>query len=175
MTTATLARPASSSWINACILIGSALFVGALAVSAYFEPEWRVLHVFQGLIYVAVVVLAWRQSAWGYGAGACIATFWNVLLLFRSPFGTAAIEAIGTLARTGAMQRPDVWVQLFAVFGHFLIIVACLVAFLRERPDGTQWRRFVGGGVLAIGFLLVMAFTVGPPAAAEHLKQAFGL
>lgn len=65
-------------------------------------------------------------------------------------------------------------IQLLAACGHFLIIAGCLVGFLRLRPTGRQWAEFVGGGVLAIGFLVVMAFTVGPPEAAVHIRQALG-
>jgi hypothetical protein len=48
------------------------MFVLGLAVSAIFAPEWRVLHVLQSLIYVAVIALARRRSAWGFGAGLLI-------------------------------------------------------------------------------------------------------
>lgn len=176
MTTAVLSKPAAgATWINASILVGSVMFAIALAVSAYFEPQWRVLHVLQGLIYVAVVVLTRAQSPWGFGAGVFTATFWNVLVLFRSPVGSQGIEEFGKLIRGGQFERPDVWLQLFGAFGHCLIIVACLVGFLRLRPRTPQWSRFVAGGVISIGYLLAAAFTLGPPEAAQHIKQALGL
>jgi len=176
MTTSVLARPATGAkWINASIAVGSAIFILALAMSAFFEPQWRVLHVFQALIYVAVIVLTRRGSAWGFGAGVFIAVFWNVLLLFRSPFGPEAVRVIETLLRTGQPPDPGILIQLFAVFGHCLIIVGCLAGFLRTRPGARQWNQFVVGGVLTIGYLLVMAFTVGPPEAAQHIRQAFGV
>src|SRR6202012_1270352 len=40
------------------IYIGAAIFLVALLVSAILLPEFRVLHCFQALIYVAVIVLA---------------------------------------------------------------------------------------------------------------------
>ncbi len=40
-------------WANA---VSCLLFIFALAVSAYFEPAIRVLHVFQSLIYIAVMI-----------------------------------------------------------------------------------------------------------------------
>jgi hypothetical protein len=176
MTTTALARPAAGAkWINATIFVGSAIFIFALAVSAFFAPEWRVLHVLQALIYVAVIVLTRRTSAWGFGAGVLIAVFWNVLLLFRSPVGPEGVQVMETLIRTGHATQPDILIQLFAAFGHVLIIVACLVGFLRTRPTARQWNQFFAGGALAIGYLLVMAFTLGPPEAAQHIKQAFGL
>jgi hypothetical protein len=64
---------------------------------------------------------------------------------------------------------------LFAALGHVLIIIACLVGFLRTRPAGRQWREFVAGDASAIGYLLAMVWTVGPPEGVEHIKQALGL
>ena len=157
----------NATWIKASIIAGSAMFIFALAVSAFFAPQWRALHVMQALPYVAVIILTGRRSAWGYGAGVFMACFWNFLVLFRSPVGVALIH--------GAVQQPDIALQLFAALGHFLIIVACLVGFLRTRPAAHQWREFVAGGAIAIGYLLAMVWTVGPPEGVEHIKQAFGL
>jgi len=72
-------------------------------------------------------------------------------------------------------RDPSTLIQLFAACGHFLIIGACAAGFLRLGPTGRRWGEFVVGGVLAVGFLLVMAFTVGPPEAAVHIKGAIGL
>jgi len=171
MTTTALSRPSADAiWINAFIAVGSLIFVCALATSAYFEPQWRTLHFFQALIYVAIVVLARRHSAWGYGAGFVVPAFWNALLLFRSPVGAMGMQAVVH----GQMPDPGVVMQLFAAAGHFLIIIACLVGFARTRPAGRQWGAFAGGGILALAYLLVMAFTIGPPEAAQHIKQALG-
>ena len=168
MTTSVLSRPATDArWINASIAIGSVIFIFALAVSAFFEPQWRVLHFFQALIYVAVIVLTRRKSAWGFGAGVFIAVFWNFLVLFRTPVGSEALN--------GHLFEPGILIQLLAACGHFLIIVACLVGFFRLRPGGRQWSAFAGGGIIAIGYLLTMAFTIGPPEAAQHIRQALGI
>jgi hypothetical protein len=64
---------------------------------------------------------------------------------------------------------------LFGALGHFLIIIACLVGFSRTRPAGRQWAKFVAGGVIAVGYLLVMVWTIGPPEGVAHIKQALGL
>jgi hypothetical protein len=176
MTTSALTGPAADAkWINRSIVVGSAIFVFALAVAAIFAPQWRVLHVLQALIYVAVVVLARRNSAWGFGAGVFIGAFWNVLVLFRSPIGLQAVAGVGALIHGGPAPRPDVMLQAFAACGNFLIIAACLVGFFRTRPGARQWGQFAAGGVLAIGYLLAMVFTVGPPEGAQHIRQALGL
>jgi hypothetical protein len=175
MTPAAGSKPATNAtWINTFIVAGSVMFIVALAVSALFAPQWRILHLLQGSIYIVMIILTRRQSAWGFGAGALVATFWNGLVLLRSPVGPEGLHAIESLLRGGSAP-PDILLQLFGACGHFLIIAACLVGFLRLRPAAREWGQFVGGGVLAIAFLLVMAFTVGPPEAAVHIKHAFGL
>ncbi len=47
------------------LLTGAAIFVMALFWSAVLDPAIRLLHALQTLIYVAVVVLARRNSPWG--------------------------------------------------------------------------------------------------------------
>lgn len=162
-----MAAMTNARWINVSIIVGSVMFVIALAVSAIFLPQWRVLHVFQALPYVVVIILTRRMSPWGFGAGVLMACFWNALLLFRSPVGSALVH--------GQVSDPGDALQLFAALGHFLIIIACLTGFARTRPAGRQWAEFFGGGVINVGYLLAMLWIVGPPEGVEHIKRAFGL
>lgn len=67
--------------MTALVATGSGMFVFGLAVSAAFAAEWRLLHVLQAMIYVVLVTLARRKSAWGFGAGFFVALFWNSLSL----------------------------------------------------------------------------------------------
>ena len=157
----------NARWINVSIIVGSVMFIMALAVSAIFLPQWRALHVMQAIPYLVVIVLTRRMSSWGFGAGVIMAGFWNALLLFRSPVGVALVH--------GDLARPDVALQLFGAMGNFLIIVACLVGFSRTRPAGRPWAEFFAGGVIAVGYLLAMVWTVGPPEGVAHIKQALGL
>lgn len=166
MTTNAIRATTNARWVNPAIIVGSVMFVLGLTVSAIFDAQWRTLHVFQALIYVAVVLLTRRQSAWGFGAGTAIAVFWNTWILFLSPIGRSI--ARGEI-------RPDIVISLTALSGHLLIIAGCLAGFLRTGPDGRQWAQFTAGGILAIGYFIVIIFLVGPPVAIEHLKQAFGL
>jgi hypothetical protein len=70
------------AWINTSVLVGAGLFIFALSLSAVFDPRIRLLHVLQALIYIAVIVLTRKTSAWGFGAGCVIALFWNYINLF---------------------------------------------------------------------------------------------
>jgi hypothetical protein len=160
--------------VNALMAVGSGMFVFGLAVSATFAPEWRVLHVLQALIYVAVIVLTRRRSAWGFGAGLAVALFWNALSVFATTAARDGIQELWTVMRTGHTQRPDLLLSLFAATGHLLIIVACLVGFVRIRPTARQWRQFVGGGLIALAYLVGIVFAVGPPQPVMLMKRVFG-
>jgi hypothetical protein len=165
----------NAKWINACILVGSGIFVFGLVVSAVFAPEWRLLHALQALIYVAVVVLTRRKSAYGFGAGVAVAVFWNSIGIFAATFFLDGVQDLWAAIRTGSAPRPDLLLQLLAFGGHLLIIVACLVGFFRTRPGIRRWGQFVAGGVLAIGYFAAIVFAAGPPSAVALFRRVFGL
>lgn len=168
-------RPAAKpSAIDTCIVGGSVIFVAALAISAAFDPSLRLLHVLQALIYVAVVLLTRRRSAWGFGAGVVIASFWNYLVLIASPIGRQGVDVVVGLLRGEPVARPDTLLQCVAGGGHVLIIGACLTGFLRTHPRGRQWAAFVGGGVLALAYLIGIVALVAPPEIAAHLRALLG-
>jgi hypothetical protein len=165
----------NARWINACILVGSGVFVFGLVVAAIFAPEWRVLHALQALIYVAVVGLTRRKRAYGFGAGVGVAVFWNSIGIFYSPLIWEGGKDLWAMIRTGSAPRPDLVLQLLAFGGHLLIIVACLVGFFRTRPGMRQWGQFVAGAGLVIGYLVAIVVTAGPPSAVALLRRIFGL
>lgn len=151
-----------SPWIYCSVVIGAGLFIFALGLSAFFEPRIRVLHTLQAFIYVAVVVLARRNSSWGFGAGFFISAFWNYINLFVTTFIRAGVEQLFGFFQTGQITRPDLALSLIAATGHFLLIAACLAGFLRTRPQARQWAQFMGGGILAIGYFILIIVTTGP-------------
>jgi len=160
--------------VQRLILLGAGLFIFALVVSAVFEPRIRVLHVLQALIYIAVIRLAMRNSAWGFGAGCIISAFWNYINLFVTTFIRAGAEQFLNLVQTGQLARPDLALGLVAAVGHFLLIGACVVAFLKTKPTAREWGQFVGGGVLAVAYFVAIIITTGPQYIGL-LKKVFGL
>jgi hypothetical protein len=54
-----------SRWPLAAIQAGAGLFIVALVISVLFDPAIWLLHTLQALIYVAVIVLARRETAPG--------------------------------------------------------------------------------------------------------------
>lgn len=163
----------ADSWINGMIAVGSAMFVFGLAVSAAFAPEWRVLHLLQALIYVALVVLTRRKNPAGFGAGLAVALFWNLLLLTTA--GHDILQEVRNLALTGRPQHPDLLLSTFAGCGHLLIIIACIFGFARMRPAARQWAALGVGSVVGLTYLLAIVFIFGPPQAVALMKHTFGL
>lgn len=149
-------------WIGVFVLAGAGFFGFALFLSAVFDPAIRVLHLLQALIYVGVVVLTRRDSAWGFGAGFLISVFWNYTNLFVTSFISAGLQVLAHLVRTGHLERPDLLVAVVAALGHVLLIIACLAGFLRTRPRATQWVQFAAGGALAVVYLVGIILTTGP-------------
>ncbi len=163
-----------NGWIDWLIFAASALFVLVLAVSAAFDPSIRVLHTFQAAIYVAVIVLAAKRSAWGYGAGCFIAAFWNWTNLVYTTFIANGVVELTRLVRTGELQRPDQFIAVVAAAAHFLLIAGCVSAFARLRPGASGFARFVGGGLLAIGYFAGIIVLFGPQYV-PLLKRVLGL
>ncbi|WP_114206329.1 hypothetical protein [Acidisarcina polymorpha] len=104
---------------QAWIVVGAGLFLLALLVSAVLDPELRVLHSLQALIYVAVIVLARRDSAWGYGAGFSIAVLWNLMSLFATHLIQAGAISLWMLLRTGHAGELIPMAVLLGGIGHF--------------------------------------------------------
>jgi hypothetical protein len=152
-------NPAGSScWTRLSIPIGVVLFVFALAVSAFFVPQLRLLHVLQAMIYVAVLVLTRRNSPWGFGIGVIIPTAWNCLNLFVTHLFQAGARQIWSLLHTGHVSRPETMMVTVGVAAHFLLIIACIAGFIQLRPRRKDWGQFFAGGFLAMAyFALIIA------------------
>ena len=141
------------------IYIGAGLFLLALLLSAIFVPDLRILHSLQALIYVAVVVLAHRNSAWGYGAGFSIAILWNLMGLFITHLIQAGAVALWLLLRTGHTGELVPITVTLGGFGHFILICGTILASIRFNSEPRKWWKFAGGSTLSIAyFALLVAF-----------------
>jgi len=153
------------------IPIGVGLFILALTLSAFFVPQLRILHVFQSLIYVAVIVLTWRNSPWGFGIGVIVPTAWNCLNLFVTHlFQKGAVQfwslvrtgQFWFLLRTGHVSRPETMTVTLGGVAHFLLIIACMAGFIQLRPRMKQWGQFFAGGFLALAYFALIIVTAAP-------------
>jgi hypothetical protein len=149
-------------WQQTGIVIGTALFLLALAGSAILDARLRLLHALQALIYVAILLLTRRNSPWGFGIGTIMPATWNCMNLFLTHLIQAGTEQLWSFFRTGHASRPVPIAVAVGSLGHFILILACLVGFLRLKPGLHQWLRFIAGGVLSIAYLaLIVRLTIG--------------
>jgi hypothetical protein len=138
------------------VYVGAALFLVALLVSAIVDPEPRIPHCFQALIYVAVIVLARRNSPWGYGAGFAIAIVCNGMNFFGAHLIQAGAVAFWLWLRTGHSAQLVPMMGTLGALGHFILIFATLIAILRHNAETRKWWKFAGGGALAVAYLGVL-------------------
>jgi len=140
--------------------IGAALFLAALIVSAVVVPQLRLLHFFQALIYVAVIILAHRNSSWGYGAGFAIGIVWNSLNLFITHLMLVGAVAFWNSLRHGHIEQLVPMMVTLGGIGHFILIFATLSAAVSNNAEPKKWWKFVGGAALAVAyFILIVSFT----------------
>jgi len=141
------------------IYIGATIFLAALLLSAVLVPDLRILHSLQALIYVAVVVLVRRNSAWGYGAGFSVAILWNVMGLFVTHLIQTGAIAFWLLLRTGHAEQFVPMTVTLGGIGHFMLIFAAPLAMSCFNAESRKWLKFAGGSVLSIAyFALLVAF-----------------
>jgi hypothetical protein len=141
--------------------VGATLFLVALLVSAIVYPELRLLHTFQALIYIAVIVLVRRNSAWGYGAGFAVAIVWNAVGLFVSHLIQAGAVAFWSSLRSGRVQQLVPMMVTLGGIGHFILIVAALFAVTGHNAEARKWWKFAGGGVLSVAYFAVLVVIFG--------------
>ena len=152
-----------TSWLEWMIIGSCAVFMFILALSAVYDHSIRVMHAFHALIYVAVVILALRRSAWGYGAGCIIAVFWNWTNIVHTTFIANGLRELVHTLQTGRVSRPDQLISVVAAAAHFAMIGSCLVGYFRIKPRGS-WEpvKFFAGGLIAVGYFAGIVIVFGP-------------
>lgn len=155
------ARSSGLHWTRVSVYVGATLFLIALLGSAIAMPGLRILHSFQALIYVAVIVLARRNSPWGYGAGFAIAIVWNGMEFMAHVMQVDAV-ALWSSLRTGHLPQLVPMSVMLGGAAHFILIVAALFALRRYNADARKWWKFTGGGVLSVAYFAVMVVIFHP-------------
>jgi hypothetical protein len=116
--------------IHVLIYVSAAVFIAILQLTGWMESSIRALHMWQTLIYVAVIVLCVRRKVAGYGAGIGIAAFWNTGNLFVTTFIRSGWTVLVHLIRTGNDAHAELIVAPIAALAHFVLIGACVAAYV---------------------------------------------
>jgi len=137
------------------IPVGAGLFLVALLVSALVVPQLRLLHFLQALIYLAVIVGSRGNKVWALGAGFASSVFCNSRQLFVTHLMQAGAIVFLSFLRKGQITRLDTMMVTLGGIGHFILIVACLVAFGRARTE-RKWLKFVAGGLTTLAYFALI-------------------
>jgi hypothetical protein len=152
----------ASYWSRVWIPVGAGFFIFALVGSAVAVPQLRLLHAFQVLIYVAVILLARRNNAFAFGAGTTIAVAWNSIEWLGPHLIQAGAQQLWTFLGTGHIRRLDTLMVLIGAIAHVVLIIACVAAFRQLRPKKKEWLKFLAGGVLVLAYFAVIVAILRP-------------
>src|SRR5262249_47736120 len=147
---------------------GAGLFIAALLVSVLLDPRVWVLHTLQALIYVAVIVLAQRNSAWGFGAGLAPPFLWDGAHLFATGVIPPRVDALPASLAPRAVAPPGVALHTDLLGGPALVLSrggaggpslmpgGSLAVSPRRAPGPRRWAELLGGAVLAVAALVLI-------------------
>ena len=88
--------------------------------------------------------------------------------LFVTHLFQAGAEQFWSFLRTGHLSRPDTLMVMVGGVAHFLLIIACIACmaciagFLQLRPGMKHGWQFLGGGLLALAYLILIAVSTAP-------------
>ena len=135
------------------IAIGSCLFIFALWLSAYLEPDIRWLHFFQAWMYVAAISLSLRGNRWGYFIGFSAAALWDYVNLFVTTFLRSGFHWLSESINIGHLEHLDQIVAVPGWTGNFLVIVGSIWAY--AQATNKEWR---DAGRLVLAFAMTTGF-----------------
>ena len=114
------------------------VFIGVLAVAAYWDRSIRVLHAFEALPYLLAAVLCLRQTKLGYALGIVSGAFWLWMAGFLVTFVRNGFERLEILIRTGSVDRPDVLIAVPAAVATTGLVLFSGLGYARLRKK--SWR-----------------------------------
>jgi len=138
------------------VVASSTLFIGVLALSAYWDPTIRVLHAFEAIPYLLAAALSLRGRKIGYALGVASGAFWLWVAGWLVTFVRNGFEMLALSLRTGRLVRPDILIAVPAAVATAGLVVFSLVGYLRLRNK--SWRDL---GAFAAASVVVPAFFIG--------------
>lgn len=152
----------SPGQLNLLIGLSAALFLGVLAVSAWFDSTIRVLHIFEAIPYVLAPWLCLRKPKTGYALAFAGGAFWIWTAGFLTTFIRNGFERVIMFIQTGTADRPDILLAVPGFIGTFGLVVFSVIAYWRlNNKDAKDFLLFVSMIVLVFVFFLLIfaAFT----------------
>jgi hypothetical protein len=145
----------------------AALEIVCFSVLAHFEPQFFLLHLYQTIIYVALLILLfYMEDRWAYMIGMLASIAWLAMVFATGLLGGAARQALRIMR--GQAVTNDV---------SFIAAVSAVLSVLKILFCVRHWKREYGGlgktattfaisvGVVAIyyGILAIWFWNMIPP------------
>jgi len=134
---------------------GLATLSGALMVCffllATFEPQYYLLHFYQALMYLAIILLLFYfEDHWAYAIGMQVPVVWLALTSFGTGLlGGALQQGLRILRGQGATNRTGPMALIIAALG-ITLFVNCML----------HWRREISGLRIARPTFIISAVIV---------------
>src|SRR6476661_5010508 len=135
--------------------ICAAGFVVILAISAYWDPSIRMLHVFEAVPYLAAGWLCARRGKIGYLLAIAAGLFWLWVAGTRTTFVREGFRFALRLLQTGHLERPDILIAAPAALATGGMVLFGLWGYLRARNKG--WG---DAGVFAALFVFMTGYFI---------------
>jgi hypothetical protein len=146
----TLTSPADR-FLRGAIVGLCALWILVLMGISFFDRKVFVLHVFQSLLYAAVIAFTLKGRKWGYAVGVTIALIWNGYNLSAGTVFGAGFRVWGGFLRGAGVEDMVLFLAPPLWFAHLALVLAIAFAYARR----TDRRRSD-----VVGFLVGAAATV---------------
>lgn len=141
---------------------GGSTFIAVLYISAYWEPDIRLLHFLQSWMYIVSLVLILRGSKWGCFIGASAAVFWDYVNVFVTTFFRNGLEQARIFLHTGHIVKPDLLISVPAWLGNLALIFGAVLVYV--AVPRRQWSDI---GRMALALAGTMGFFAGAIALAQ--------
>jgi hypothetical protein len=121
---------------NILVAVSAAMFVVILAISAYWDPTIRALHLFEAIPYLLAAWLCLRRVKSGYLLAIAGGLFWLWIAGTRTTFVREGFRFAGQSLRTGRLERPDVFIAAPAAIATAGLALFGLWGYARVRNKG---------------------------------------
>ena len=126
-------KAAKATVVDILAAVSAAVFIVILAVSAYWDPTIRWLHLFEAVPYLAAAWLCLRRVKSGYLLAIAAGLFWLWVGGTRSTFVRNGFELAARWLRTGQIERPDVLIAAPAALATAGMALFGLWGYARVR------------------------------------------
>ena len=138
-------------------------FIVVLAISAYWDPSIRVLHVFEAIPYGIAAVLCLRQSKTGYMLGVASGSFWLWMAGTLTTFVRNGFERVAMLIQTGHVDRWDQFIAAPAAVTTAGLALCSLWGYVRLGfKSARDVVLFVAALVAVAGYFIGLIWLLAP-------------